>query len=395
MPNQWSPKPSINEREMRGQSIAQNFGWVRRVDETSYMVHSQRLDKEYQVEQTETGWVCDCPDSTFRLLKCKHVWAVEISWTLRKRVEEARRIEPIQGQACVACGSESLMKWGIRRNKSGSIQVFKCRGCGRFFTVNIGFDKMKHNPKAITTALQLYFSGESLRKTMESLRLMGVEVSHQTVNNWITKYVGLMEKFADQIAPKVSDTWRADELYVKVKGNLKYLYAMMDDETRYWIAQEVADTKYVHDARALFAKSKEIAGKKPLTLITDGAQNYQRAFNREFYTMKNPQSVHVRDIRLGGQVHNNKMERMNGEVRDREKVMRGLKKMDTPILKGVQIYHNFIRPHEGLDGDTPAERAGIKVEGEDKWLTLIQNASRVRKVENSSERSANGMSWPC
>jgi len=42
------------------------------------------------------------------------------------------------------------------------------------------------------------------------------------------------------------------------------------------------------------------------------------------------------------------MERMNGEIRDREKVMRGLKRKDTPILKGIQIYHNFIRPHEAL-----------------------------------------------
>jgi len=31
---------------------------------------------------------------------------------------------------------------------------------------------------------------------------------------------------------------------VKVKGNMKYLYALMDDETRFWIARQVADTKY-------------------------------------------------------------------------------------------------------------------------------------------------------
>ena len=375
MPQKFEPEPSVNQREMRGQSIAQNFGWVRRMDETTYMVHSQRLDREYRVEQTETGWACECPDSSFRLLKCKHQFAVEISWVLRKRVEEARRIEPIQGQSCVACGSASLMKWGLRHNKSGDIQVFKCRGCGRFFTVNIGFERMKHNPKAITTALQLYFSGESLRKTKESLKLMGVEVCPQTIHNWITKYVGMMERYADEIAPNVSDTWRADELYVKVKGDMKYLYAMMDDETRYWLAQEVADTKYVHDARALFAKSREVAGKRPLTLITDGAMNYKKAFLKEFYTNHNPQSVHIRDIRFGSEVHNNKMERMNGEVRDREKVMRGLKRMDTPILKGTQIYHNFIKPHQGLQGRTPAEAAGIKVEGEDRWKTLIQNAS--------------------
>jgi putative transposase len=75
-----------------------------------------------------------------------------------------------------------------------------------------------------------------------------------------------------------------------------------------------------------------------------------------------------------GDKHNNKMERMNGEVRDREKTMRGLKRIDTSILTGYQIYHYYIRHHEGLNGITPAEASGIKIEGLDKWMTLIQNA---------------------
>jgi len=58
--------------------------------------------------------------------------------------------------------------------------------------------------------------------------------------------------------------------------------------------------------------------------------------------------------------------------------MSGPKRAGSPILKGCQIYHNFIRPHEELKGETPADRAGIKVEGSDKWLTLIQNASKSR-----------------
>lgn len=73
------------------------------------------------------------------------------------------------------------------------------------------------------------------------------------------------------------------------------------------------------------------------------------------------------------------MERINGEVRDREKVMRGLKKKDTPILKGYQIFHNYPRQHEGLDGKTPAEACRIKVQGQNKWTTLIQNTSVNQK----------------
>ncbi len=72
------------------------------------------------------------------------------------------------------------------------------------------------------------------------------------------------------------------------------------------------------------------------------------------------------------------MERINGEIRDREKTMRGLKKKDTTILEGMQLYHNFIKPHMGLEGKTPAEACGIQVNGENKWITLIQNAAREK-----------------
>jgi len=69
------------------------------------------------------------------------------------------------------------------------------------------------------------------------------------------------------------------------------------------------------------------------------------------------------------------MERLNGEIRDREKTFRGLKRKHTPIILGYQIYHNYIRPNESLNGKTPAEAWGITVEGQDKWKALIQNAS--------------------
>ena len=104
-----------------------------------------------------------------------------------------------------------LKKYGIRRNKSGDIQRFLCEDCKRTFSINIGFEKMKHNPQAITTAIQLYFSGESLRNTQRSVKLLGVQVSHQTVYNWIDKYIGLMKKYVEKLKPNVGDTWRADE----------------------------------------------------------------------------------------------------------------------------------------------------------------------------------------
>jgi transposase-like protein len=119
----------------------------------------------------------------------------------------------------------------------------------------------------------------------------------------------------------------------------------------------------------------KVAGKKPMTLITDGLHAYHDAYKKEFWTHKiETRTEHINAIKLSGNMNNNKMERFNGEIRDREKTMRGLKTRDTSILTGYQIFHNYIRSHEGLEGKTPAEACGIKIEGKNKWLTLIQNA---------------------
>ena len=228
--------------------------------------------------------------------------------------------------------------------------------------------------------MQLYFSGEIAQETWAKLpdNCLALEFSStMTIYRWIAKYTELMQRYLDKITPQVSDTWATDELFLKVKGNMKYLYAMMDEQTRFWIAQEVADTKFTADVRPLFQLAKAVAGKSPKTLVSDGAPNFHEAYNHEFRTAElETRTEHIRHIRLQGDFNNNKMERMNGEIRDRERVMRGLETKDTPILKGYQLFHNYIRPHMALDGRTPAEAAGIQVNGDNKWLTIIQNASR-------------------
>jgi hypothetical protein len=50
------------------------------------------------------------------------------------------------------------------------------------------------------------------------------------------------------------------------------------------------------------------------------------------------------------------------------------------MLKGYQILHNFVRLHEALDGRTPTGLAGIKVAGENKCITLNQNATNAQNA---------------
>jgi len=378
------PREIDEGRVMRGQEICKLEGQIARLDERTYQVKSQAGHGLYTVVRSSRDWRCSCPDHIYREVRCKHIWAVVFSQALRAEVSNQVVIKPLDNHVCIACSSQNIVRHGLRHNQSGNIQRYMCKDCGKWFVVNLGFERMKASPQAITSAMQLYFTGESLRNVQKFLRLQGVQVSHVAVYKWIGKYTALMEKYLDKITPQVSDTWRADELYVKIKGDMKYVFAMMDDETRFWIAQEVANTKDTHDARHLFQMARERAGKRPQILITDGLRSYRDAWLKEYSTKKlDDSTVHIRQITLAGQHNNNKMERMNGEIRDRERVVRGVKSEDSPLLKGLQIYHNFIRPHEGLEGKTPAEAAGITVEGENKWLTLNQNA--IRKTSRGSD----------
>jgi putative transposase len=53
-------------------------------------------------------------------------------------------------------------------------------------------------------------------------------------------------------------------------------------------------------------------------------------------------------------------------------------------VNGYLLFHNCVKPHESLGGRTPSEAAGVKVEGENKWITLLQNAKRSPKVNTEN-----------
>jgi len=76
-------------------------------------------------------------------------------------------------------------------------------------------------------------------------------------------------------------------------------------------------------------------------------------------------------------------------LKERLKVMRGLDHDETAqkMLEAHRVYYNYLRPHQALDGKTPAEAAGIdlKLEG-NKWKVLI---SRTKKAQEVIERDKN------
>ncbi len=154
-----------------------------------------------------------------------------------------------------------------------------------------------------------------------------------TIYRWVCDYPKLASVYLNGIVPRVGDWFRADEAWIKVAGKQNYLFASMDDDTRYWLASDMADNKFHHNADNLLELTKKQAGKNPKIFITDGLQAYMKSSKKVF----GKDTMHTRHIHIQGNKNNNKMERLNGEIRDREKVFRGLKKMDTSIIEGMRV----------------------------------------------------------
>ena len=243
----------------------------------------------------------------------------------------------------------------------------------RKFTPNFGFEKTRVEPSTITGAMQMYFTGMSVRDIANHYEMMGIKISHMAVYNWISKYSKMVEKYLKEIIPRTSNrTWiRADEVWLKVAGDKKYLFASIDDQTRYFLAYDMADTKFQHNADRLLELTKNAIGKSPKHFTTDGLPAYRKSSKRVF----GKETEHHSHIHLRKDRNNNKMERFNGTFRDRELAFRGLKKSDTALIGGYQAFYNYTKKHIGLGGKTPAEASNIKVDGLNKWNTLIQNAS--------------------
>lgn len=373
---------SENPRELRGLAILAMGNQIKRLNASTYRVQSQNGNGSYLVIKEGREWKCECPDHVYRSVVCKHIYTVHFSLNLRQRVTSRNLgfedlCEP--ETSCKYCGSTKIIKSGQRKNKKGVAQRFLCKECGRRFIVDSGFENMKNNPKIITLALDLYFKGVSLRKITDHLKqFYGKEVSHVAVYKWIQKYSRVMNEYVDQYQPQVSGIWNTDEMTLNIKGEFDWLWNLMDRETRFLLASQISKRRKVADARRVFAKGKEVSGTVPDFMVTDGLQAYTKAFNKEFYTMRRPRPQHVRLAGIAKRANNNVVERINGTIRERNKVMRGLKSEESAqaIIDGFRVYYNFIRPHTSLNGKTPAEAAGIDLGlNENKWMNLIKKST--------------------
>lgn len=330
-------------------------------------------------------WTCICPDHTTRDVTCKHIHAVQFSLKLKGEIEEhssSTRIEEVEPTiTCPFCKSENIVKWGIRKTQYGSVQRYACRSCDHKFIMDKGFYRMKNGPKTITLTLDLYFKGLSQRKIADHLKQFeNVSVTQPTILNWIKKYLKLLAKYSEKYKADVGNIWHSDEttVFIKKEGEKKYyqwIWNIMDAKTRYLLACEVTETRFKEDARRPLRKAKEISNKYPDAIVTDGLQAYRDAIKAEFFGLNGRiQNPHVRLRDFETKPNNNIVERLNGTFRERTKIVRSF---DSDIgagefCDGMRVYYNYIRPHLGIGGLTPAQMVMIPLDlTGNRWEKMI------------------------
>jgi transposase-like protein len=243
---------------------------------------------------------------------------------------------------------------------------------------------MRVNDHVIVTALNLYYEGLSTRKVQKQLSaIMGEEVAASTVWYWVSKYGELVGNYIRTLMPKLSGKYHHDETALKVGGEERWFWEMIDSDTRYLVASLLSDTRTSQDAIAVFKQALE--KQRPIALFTDGSFAYDEAVKKVFYSRYRTKKVEwVRRVGIQARQTNNLVERLHGTLKDRLRPMRGLKHMETAkrLLGGYVAHYNFCREHSSI-GMTPGQAAAIQVKG---WKQLIENAQSVKTADEIQQK---------
>lgn len=204
----------------------------------------------------------------------------------------------------------------------------------------------------------------------------------------------------ETVKPKLKGRQHYDEKYVKVNGEDWFDLNCIDHITKYISAHLLVKERTKKKCKEFLSqikktcyeqilevyrkeKNKQKEKRKLITFVSDMFGNYKSAWNSLFFRVtKLKFGVPIACRKYGLEHNNNAIERYNGDLKSRLKIMRGgfrSKEGAKAFLNMKRVIHNFVNPHQELCGRTPAEAAEIKLPlGRNRLLSLIKYWAKRR-----------------
>lgn len=158
----------------------------------------------------------------------------------------------------------------------------------------------KHNAHVMGLCLTFHVNlGLSLRKTSQALEdLYNIKISHAMIASYCKTAAVVIKPFVDHYDYTKSNTFIADETYIKVKGVKGYIWFIMDAVSKSVIGYQVSDNRSVGPCilamRMAFEGVKTIS--KNFKFIADGYSAYPLAAQQFYLKKENPLDFDITQV---------------------------------------------------------------------------------------------------
>ena len=193
------------------------------------------------------------------------------------------------------------------------------------------------SPEFIRLVVMMYVRYPlSLRNVEDLLHERGIDICHETVRLWWTRFGPMLaaeirRKRVDRMRQNTHWRWHLDEVYVRINGEMRYLWRAVDHEGE---VLESFVTKARDKAAALkFMKKALKRHGSPKAITTDGLRSYGAA-------MRELGNVEKREV---GRWANNRAENSHQPFRRRERAMLRFRRMKT--LQAFASVHASFHNH--------------------------------------------------
>jgi putative transposase len=183
------------------------------------------------------------------------------------------------------------------------------------------FRYFKTSPAIIRLAVMMYVRFPlSLRNVEDLLHERGIEISHETVRFWWNRFgpmfaAEIRRKRVDHMRAGPQWRWHVDEVFVKINGELHYLWRAVDHEGEV-LEAFVTKTRDRKAALKFLRKLMKRYG-RPEAIVTDRLRSYGAALR----------DLGGSDLQVTGRWLNNRAENSHQPFRRRERAMLRFRRM--------------------------------------------------------------------